>query len=91
MKEGNPHHGQRQHPCPNGHRCRRHQGRLLLRHQHVRRSVHLPGQLRLRNADGDPVKFLDTWTRRAARWFCPKCNRLNPEITSACLTEGCDG
>jgi hypothetical protein len=37
------------------------------------------------------MKLLDTWTRRAARWFCPKCGRLNSEITSTCLTEGCDG
>jgi hypothetical protein len=56
----------------------------------MRRYGHLPVHL-LRNADGDPVKLPDTWTRRATRWFCEKCHRLNPDITSTCLTEGCNG
>jgi hypothetical protein len=35
-------------------------------------------------------RLRDTWTR-AARWFCPVCKRLNPEITASCLTAGCPG
>lgn len=32
-----------------------------------------------------------TQARRVARWFCAACGRLNPDITSTCLTEGCQG
>jgi hypothetical protein len=75
MKEGNTHHD----PVP-----------LSLPEPELRRSVHLPGRL-LRSPDGAVMTFPDTWTRRATRWFCTTCKRLNPDITSTCLTEGCNG
>jgi hypothetical protein len=63
---------------------------LPLPEPELRRSVHLPGHL-LRSADGALMRFLDTWTRRATRWFCGTCGRLNPDTTRNCLTGGCPG